>query len=192
MLPLVNQSRRPFSRRGALALSLFALAAIAAPGVNVSRAPAAPVEENRPVDERPVLLADAVAEFNAQAAQDPIGKDQPPLTEDEVIASLRGIIRERTPMTDDVYNALQKVAVTRMLPAKAKLDFTTGWSGHNGFVFTVWWADLSIMTGEKTGYTYRLRDRMIASRLLTDRERERLKVELKAQKLEQAAREGER
>ncbi len=175
MLPAVKQSTYPLSRSSALAIIALALAAITAPGLNVSRAPAAPAEKNGPTEERPVLLADAVAQFNPQAAQDAIGKDQPPLTEDEVIASIRGISRENTPMTDDVYNAFQKILVTGMLPARAKLEFTTGWSGHNGFYFTVWWADLTIMTGEGTGYTYRLRDRKISSHPLTEAEREEIR-----------------
>jgi hypothetical protein len=139
------------------------------------RALSAP-DENTLTDNVPVSLADAVKACNERASRDPIGLAEPPLTEDEVLASLRAIMRSQHPrMTDDVHNALQKVALTRMLPAKAKRDFTNEWLGYNGYSFTVWWIDLSIMTGDKTGYSYRLRDRKISSRPLTGAERQKLK-----------------
>jgi hypothetical protein len=135
---------------------------------------AAPVEGTNRQDDKPVALADAVKEFNQSAADDPVGLTEAPLTEDEVISSLRGISRGQNPrMTDDVYNAFQKIIITRMIPAKAKLGFTNGWT-YNGYAFTVWWVDLSVMTGDATGYTYRLRDRKISSRPLTEAEREKL------------------
>jgi hypothetical protein len=140
-----------------------------------SQAPAAASNAND--DKQATPLTDAVRAFNAEAAENPIGKTQPPLTEDEVVAAIRGILRELTPMTDEVYNAYQKVAETRTLPPRATLHFTTDWVPRlEGFHFTVWWADLSIMTGEHAGYNYRLRDRKISSRPLTDDERESLKT----------------
>jgi hypothetical protein len=174
MLPFVWRSNRKFSRRAALRLVALALVAIGVPGVYLSRAPAAGA--NAAADEQATPLADAVRAFNAEAAEDPIGKTQPPLTEDEVIAALRGIMRELTPMTDEVYNTYQKIAETRTLPPRAELHFTTGWVPRlEGFHFTVWWADLSIMTGEHAGYNYRLRDRKISSRPLTEEELEEIK-----------------
>jgi hypothetical protein len=110
-----------------------------------------------------IALADAVKAFNSNAANDPIGVAEPLLTVDEVIAAIRAINRSDYPhMSDGVYYALQDVAATSMLPANAKLNFTTGWKTKN-YYYKVWWVDLSIMTGDKTGYTHRLRDRKISS-----------------------------
>src|SRR6516165_6186366 len=61
-------------------------------------------------------LADAVEEFNQRAQQDATGKDQPALTVDEVVAAIRGWIRERVPATDEVYNVYQTIADTQKLP----------------------------------------------------------------------------
>jgi len=113
---------------------------------------------------QPRSLSDAVKEFNWKAQTDPIGKGQPLLTEDEVVAAIRGWIREQMPAPDAVYNAFQQVAETKRLPPTAKMDFTTGWHGYKGFHFEVWWIDLTLTEGSKHGYTYRLRDRKIRCR----------------------------
>lgn len=156
------------ARVAPVAVSIFAFSAILP--VAVPSQAGAPSDAKVTADESPVSLADAVKEFNNRAGRDAVGSAEPVLTEDEVIAALRGIIRSQHPqMTDDIYDALQKVVTTGMMPAKASLTFTTGW-GYKGHKFRVWWVDLSIMTGENTGYTYRLRDRKISSRPLTDAE----------------------
>jgi hypothetical protein len=41
----------------------------------------------------------------------------------------------------------------------------------------VWWVDLSIFTGEKTGYTFRIRDRKIRSRPTNQQPSETRKTE---------------
>ena len=71
------------------------------------------------------MLADAVQEFNQRAQKDATGKDQPALTEDEVVAAIRGWIRERVPATDEVYKVYQTIADTKKLPEGATLEFTT-------------------------------------------------------------------
>jgi hypothetical protein len=112
------------------------------------------------------MLADAVKEFNQRARQDATGKDQPALTEDEVIAAIRGWIRERSPATDEVYKVYQTIADTRKLPEGAALRFTTKWSGFNNHEFDVWWIDLEIKTGADTVYVFRIRDQKLRCRPL--------------------------
>jgi hypothetical protein len=119
-------------------------------------------------------LAEGVAAFNVQAKVDEIGKHEPPLTEDEVVAAVRGWVRKRRPVSDAVHDAFQNVAKTGRLPDGAKLSFTTSWLGHNDFHFDVWWVDLHLPTGPGTGYNFRIRDRKIRSRPLTPEERERV------------------
>ena len=109
-------------------------------------------------------LGTAVAAFNEAARRNPVGNEQPPLTEEEVIASIRGWIRSQVQASDEVYAAFQQIAATGKLPKGAQLEFTTGWRGYRGFDFDVWWIDLSISTGPMSGYTYRIRDRKLRSR----------------------------
>ena len=99
-----------------------------------------------------------------------------PLTEAEVVASIRGWIPEHTPgVTDDVYNQFQEIAESHTLPEGAELSFCPGWTGYRGYRFKVWWIDLSIKTGEKTGYTFRIRDQKISSRKMTPEELSEIK-----------------
>ena len=115
-----------------------------------------------------VSLKKSVADFNQKSLADPIGKSQPPLTEDEVVAAIRGWIPEHTPgVTDDVYNQFQKIAESNELPEGAELSFCPGWSGYRGYSFKVWWIDLSIKTSGSAGYTFRIRDQKISSRKMT-------------------------
>jgi hypothetical protein len=111
-------------------------------------------------------LADAVKAFNQRAQKDATGKDQPALTEDEVIAAIRGWIREQVPATDEVYKVYQTIADTKKLPNGATVRFTTRWTGHNNHEFDVWWIDLDIKTGANTEYTFRIRDRKLRCRPL--------------------------
>jgi hypothetical protein len=76
---------------------------------DLSWAFAAPLEKKKAAGESPISLVDAVKKFNNSAATNAVGLAEPLLTEDEVIASLRGVIRSQHPrMTDDVYNALKR------------------------------------------------------------------------------------
>lgn len=123
----------------------------------------------------PQSLTKAVESFNGKASSNSIGKTQPPLTDDEVIAAIRGWIPKHTPGVADVtYERFQEIAATGTLPDDAKLTFTTSWTGYRGFQFQVWWVDLSIkLDPEKTGvrgYTFRIRNQKISSRKMTPAE----------------------
>ena len=122
------------------------------------------VREARPqTNDGGASLSDAVKQFNAKAAKDPIGAKEPPLTEDEVVAAIRGWIRSETKVDDKTYATYIMIINSRKLPEGASLGFTTGWSGYHGYDFTVWWIDLNVKTGPRTGYTYRIRSRLISS-----------------------------
>jgi hypothetical protein len=113
---------------------------------------------------KPVTLADAVKSFNQMAKKNAIGKDQPALTGDEVVAAIRGWVREQVPATDEVYKVYQTIADTKELPEGARLRFTTKWIGFNNHEFDVWWIDLDVKTGAKTMYTFRIRDQKLRCR----------------------------
>jgi len=112
-----------------------------------------------------VTLAEAVKGFNRRAQEDATGKTQPPLTEDEVVAAIRGWDREEEPVTDDIYTAYQAIADTRKLPARAALYFITRcWGLNDPYEFDVWWINLEIWTGPDMGYAFRIRHQMLRSR----------------------------
>jgi len=115
-------------------------------------------------DDAPQSLAEAVKAFNREAQGDAIGKSQPPLTEAEVVAAIRGWIREQTLVSDEIFQAYENIAKGGHLPSGARLQFTTRWIGYKGHDLDVWWVDLLLMTGEKTGYSFRIRDQKISSR----------------------------
>jgi hypothetical protein len=122
-----------------------------------------------------IPLATAVERFNARAKLDPVGKTEPPLTVDEAVAAIRGWIRKHHPVSDEYYQAFQKIAETLALPAGSRLDFTTSWKNYNGYDFVVWWVDLTVIDpsagSDSTtagSYTYRIRDRKISCRPTTE------------------------
>jgi hypothetical protein len=114
-------------------------------------------------------LADAVDEFNEKAQKDSIGKEQPPLTEDEVIAAIRGWDQKQTPVSDKVYKTYRLIADSKMLPEGATLTFTTKWSNKD-FNFDVWRVDLNVKTGPQEGFTCPIRDRKLRSRIISTSE----------------------
>ena len=58
-----------------------------------------------------VPLADAIKAFNEKAANDYIGKNETPITEEEVIAAIRASERPNNPaVSDNLYNAFKQIA----------------------------------------------------------------------------------
>ena len=109
-------------------------------------------------------LSTAVKAFNEKAAKDEVGKNEAPLTEDEVAASIRLWDRKAMPISDTGYNAFQQIADTKQLPANAKLSSCNSMGTFNGYNFVVWWVDILIENPDGTGYSYRIRDRRISSK----------------------------
>jgi len=105
------------------------------------RPPVQAVRLVSPMDtKRTRMLADAVDEFNRYAQFDPIGKTRPPLTEDEVVAAIRGWkwTRKEHPVTEPVFQTFQTIAETRKLPPGAGLQSCSGWdTGPQGYKFEV-------------------------------------------------------
>ena len=62
-----------------------------------------------------ITLAEAIRVFNARAANDPIGKNQPPLTQDEVIAAITWALLnpEKLPVSDETLEALKNITGSR-------------------------------------------------------------------------------
>ncbi|QDT17096.1 hypothetical protein [Alienimonas californiensis] len=115
-------------------------------------------------------LAAAVDQFNEEAAESPIGKTQPPLTTDEVVAAIRSWMPKYGPaVSDERYRQYLQIAETGVLPPGARLHSnTTHYIG--GYAITVWWADLGIYDPDGGGYNFRIRDQKLSSRKLTEKE----------------------
>lgn len=127
----------------------------------------------------PTPLKEAVASFNEKVAKyfskhetmpSIYTKDQfpkTPLTEDEVVAAIRGWKCEEEKADEKTYRIYQRIADSRVLPAGAELGFHFHWyhfHEHDEYEFLVWWIDLDVMTSKNTGYTFRIRDERLDRR----------------------------
>jgi hypothetical protein len=110
-----------------------------------------------------IKLSDAVADFNRKASSERIGKTQPALTEDEVVAAIRCWDRKRYSVSDEVYSLYLRIADTRMMPKNAMLSYTSGLES-DGYHFEVWWIYLDVTLASDTGFSYRLRSQIIRCR----------------------------
>jgi hypothetical protein len=129
----------------------------------------------QPLQDETTRLSKKIRHFNAKAQSDPIGRDQPPLTEEEVIASIRGWKREENPdMPDEVHESLQRIASTGDLPFGADFRCITRWYS-NGYAIDVWWVDLLIWLSphDEAVYSFRIRERKVRSRPVTEEEQRR-------------------
>jgi hypothetical protein len=102
-------------------------------------------------------LAEAVASFNARAGDDPVGKLEPPITEDEVVASIHSQLPtlNATSQVKAIYNRIARI---RRLPKGAALDPIPGYATASGKHYTVWWINLNVMTSKNSGYGLRIRE----------------------------------
>lgn len=81
-------------------------------------------------------------------------------------------------MDDKTFKLYRKIAETRTLPADSELHFMTRWVMPEQAEFTVWWVNLDVKTGEKSGYGLRVRQRIISARPLKKGEGARARFEL--------------
>jgi hypothetical protein len=102
-------------------------------------------------------LADAVASFNAQYTNDPIGKFEPPLTETEIIASIRSQL-PGLQASDQVKSVYAEIVRKKRVPQGASLNSMPGYDLGNGQSYTVWWINLDVPTGKNSGYGLRIRE----------------------------------
>ena len=103
-------------------------------------------------------LVDAVTSFNARASSDFVGKYEPPITEDEIVSSIEAQL-PNLDANDQVKAIYSRIAHTGRLPPGASLNSIPGYSPASGTPVTfVWWINLEIMTGKKSGYGLRIRE----------------------------------
>ncbi len=123
--------------------------------------------EGKKQDDKPaktVSLAEAVEQFNSRALMDPIGKTQPPLTEEEVIAAIRWADHEDFPVTSHEFAAYKKIAETKKLPPGAELEVISRFVPNDEYEFKAWSVRLRMPRSSGHGsYAYSIRQRWISS-----------------------------
>jgi hypothetical protein len=123
----------------------------------------------QPSPQKSPQLADAIKAFNENAAKDPIGKDQPPLTEEEVIAAIRDWERPKdSPLSDEMYEVFKRIAETRTLPPTAEFEKLTGYDRGGAFILDVWSVRIRMYRPDRSSYAVIIRERMIRSRTLEE------------------------
>ena len=85
-------------------------------------------------------LAEAIRVFNARAAENPIGKSQPPLTEEEVIAAIRWSLLEidKLAVSDKTIQTLRRTIDSRELPRGFELEVLTDFEPNDRMEVTMW------------------------------------------------------
>ncbi len=118
-------------------------------------------------------LVEAVGVFNYLAERDAVGKTQPPLTEDEVIAALRWALLEprKLPVSDKTLQALRKIIESRELPSGYELEVISGFRPNNQIEVTKWSVRLRVPREPQGTYSISIREQPIRSRLIGDEER---------------------
>ncbi len=154
--------------RNALGLSVLLTLALA--GI-------CPINAAEPEPNGSTSLADAVKAFNERAAENPIGKKQPPLTEEEVIAAIRwwDFERKKSPVSDEEYRAFRRVAETRRLPVGWEFEVLTGFEPNHQVTFDAWSVRIRMPRQDGGSYAFSIRERMIRSRLIGPEERKVIK-----------------
>jgi hypothetical protein len=105
-----------------------------------------------------IPLADAVAFFNKKSREDSVGRQEPPMTEGEVIAAITAQLPTlaASNQVKAIYSAIVR---TKRIPITASLDSIPGFSPASGKqLYTVWWVNLDIRPSENSGYALRVRE----------------------------------
>lgn len=112
------------------------------------------------------LLSDAIREFNQRQRQHSIGRHQPALTDDEVIAAIRraGVERDEVDLSDDEFQSFQNIAETGLMPAGWSFEFLTDIELPDGSWVKVWSVRLTLDRGNGTGHTFGIRERALEYR----------------------------
>lgn len=83
-------------------------------------------------------MARAVEEFNEHAKGTEVGKTQPLLTVEEVLAAVRDWSPNEDPIDPEMFAALQEAARSGTLPKGAYLSFNSGSVSRNGYDIDAW------------------------------------------------------
>jgi hypothetical protein len=102
-------------------------------------------------------LSDAIDNFNTSAQGNIVGKYEPPLTESEVITSIKSQL-PTLESSEQVKSIYRRIVNTRRLPKGADFHAIPAFQPRNGPQQIVWWINLEVSTGKNTGYGLRIRE----------------------------------
>jgi hypothetical protein len=115
-----------------------------------------------------VPLAAAIYAFNEQWGKTKLGKDQPPLTEQEVLAATEDWKTRRieAPVTNSEFASLQQITDTRLLPTDTSFELLTSFRPGDGYTYDRWSIRILTPRTAKPGWTYayEIRDRFLGVR----------------------------
>jgi hypothetical protein len=83
-------------------------------------------------------LSQAVAEFNERARRTQVGKTQPPLTVEELLAAIRDWNPDEDAIEPAMFAELQRAAKSGMMPKGAYLNYNSGTLARNGYDIDAW------------------------------------------------------
>jgi hypothetical protein len=120
-------------------------------------------------------LREAIERYNRMAREDVLGHEQPPLTQQEVVAVIRFLNRnEVRDVSDEQFQIFKNITETRELPPGADFEVLRGWDPGKDFLFEGWSVRLIFLNPDGGTHGFPIRTRMMRSIPLED-EIERLK-----------------
>jgi RNA polymerase sigma factor (sigma-70 family) len=120
-------------------------------------------------DASPSTLAKAVEAFNQEARGIEIGRDQPPLTEDEVVAAIRYHVDEGgTSFKKGSLDDFWTVVGTRDMSAGMRLEHSHLNDLGGDFFYEGWWVRIAIRSDDGRATTIPIRSRVIRSLTLEE------------------------
>lgn len=148
-----------------------ALKAAATAAIGLAASPA-----TSPASYAATPLAEAVRRFNERAGEDQVGKHQPPLTVDEVVAAVRWTLRHAhegnaARLGEGTRRQLADLAENGSFPADFELEKANGYEPDDRVVFTVWSIRIRVPSSAGGTTCVTVREQMIASRVMGDEER---------------------
>jgi hypothetical protein len=125
-----------------------------------------PANQPAPADAKSMPLTAAINGFNA-AHRSFAGQEQPPLTEEEVVAAILAAKADRNQfsVSNADFAAFQAIGETRSMPAGAVLELLPSFKNFNGFDFSIWSVRIVMPRTDKEGWTFgfSVRERFIRS-----------------------------
>lgn len=108
-------------------------------------------------------LSDVVQEFNQQLQLDPVGKGQPLLTDDEVVASVRwALLEKKIPgLSTEQLQQFREIAEQQRLSGGWRLEFVTELDGVDQERFQAWQAQLVLDQPQGAPFIHVVRTRLL-------------------------------
>ncbi|QDT28379.1 Serine/threonine-protein kinase PrkC [Gimesia panareensis] len=108
-------------------------------------------------------LSDVVQEFNQQQQLDPVGKGQPLLTDDEVVASVRwALLEKKIPgLSAEQLQQFREIAELRRFAAGWRLEFKNALDGEDQDRFQAWQVQLVLDQPQGPPFIHVIRTRLL-------------------------------